>query len=366
MSDRSVAAFVREETDVDRDLDDDTNLIESGLVDSLDFLKLLSAIEDQFGIALDFDSVDPNDLTRLGTLVSYCEQSVGSQAETTTAASQADQPEGLALGSNSSDIQLDRTCEENVYTTDDLRSALRQVGITDGDLVFVHSSLDNLGFIQNERIDDYPQIITTEVTEHLGEDGGLFVPTFNFGFASGDRFDITETPSQMGVLTEHIRTMETAVRSPHPMQSIAGIGSHAQEVCRRDTTSAFDLDGTIDALRQKGAKVLLLGAPIKYNSLVHYVEQDMEVPYRYWKEFEGEYVDREGNMSVETYEMYVRNLHLDPTIDQSVLADRLRDNQLIHSAELGAGTITSFEFEDFIRETAAALRDDPFALIEEW
>lgn len=64
--------------------------------------------------------------------------------------------------------------------------------------------------------------------------------------------------------------------------------------------------------------------------------------------------------------MYVRNLHLDPTLGQSVLADRLRDNQLIHSAELGAGTITAFEFEDFVRETEAALRDDPFALIEEW
>lgn len=365
MSDRSIAAFVREEIDVDRDLDDDTNLIESGLVDSLDFLKLLSAIEDQFGIGLDFDSVDPNDLTRLGTLVGFCEQSVESQA-VTTAASQADQPDGPAPGSDSLDIQLDSTREENVYTIDDLRSALRQVGITDGDIVFVHSSLDNLGFIRNERIDDYPQIITTELTERLGEDGGLFVPTFNFGFASGDRFDITETPSQMGVLTEHIRTMETAVRSPHPMQSIAGVGSDAQELCRRDTSSAFDPGGAIDGLRQRGAKVLLLGAPIKYNSLVHYVEQDMEVPYRYWKQFEGEYVDREGNMSVETYEMYVRNLHLDPTLGQSVLADRLRDNQLIHSAELGAGTITAFEFEDFVRETEAALRDDPFALIEEW
>lgn len=47
------------------ELDDDFNLIESGLFDSLGFVELLSAVEKEFEI-----SIDPaEDLTLLGNLV---------------------------------------------------------------------------------------------------------------------------------------------------------------------------------------------------------------------------------------------------------------------------------------------------------
>jgi len=76
MSEYSIEKFAREEIDTDEQIVNDTNLIESGLLDSLDFLKLISAIEAEYGITVDFDEIDPNELTRFDNLVSSCERLV--------------------------------------------------------------------------------------------------------------------------------------------------------------------------------------------------------------------------------------------------------------------------------------------------
>lgn len=76
MSEYSIEKFVRNEIDTDERIDHDTDLIESGLLDSLDFLKLISAIEGEYGITVDFGEIDPNELTCFDDLVRSCERLV--------------------------------------------------------------------------------------------------------------------------------------------------------------------------------------------------------------------------------------------------------------------------------------------------
>lgn len=45
---------------------DDFDLLAEGLIDSFGLLELISAIEDQFGLAVDFESIDAVDLTAVG------------------------------------------------------------------------------------------------------------------------------------------------------------------------------------------------------------------------------------------------------------------------------------------------------------
>jgi acyl carrier protein len=56
---------------------DDLDLIERDLVDSLGLLELIADVEHRFGFELDFENVDPEDLTVLGELCRrVAEQSV--------------------------------------------------------------------------------------------------------------------------------------------------------------------------------------------------------------------------------------------------------------------------------------------------
>ena len=54
------------------DVDDDFNLLQSGLIDSLAFLELVMTVEKEFDLEIDFSDLDPTEFTTLGGLVRFC------------------------------------------------------------------------------------------------------------------------------------------------------------------------------------------------------------------------------------------------------------------------------------------------------
>lgn len=53
----------------DLNLDDDTHLLEIGVMDSIGFIELVLATEERFGLALDLDREDPAEFTTLAGFV---------------------------------------------------------------------------------------------------------------------------------------------------------------------------------------------------------------------------------------------------------------------------------------------------------
>lgn len=48
---------------------DETRLLDTGLIDSMGFIELVLATEEQFGIAIDLDGRDPSEFTTVGGFV---------------------------------------------------------------------------------------------------------------------------------------------------------------------------------------------------------------------------------------------------------------------------------------------------------
>jgi len=55
-------------------LTDDFDLMKRGIIDSIDLINLVSAIEERFNIEVDFEDMDTDDLTVVGPLSSYIEE----------------------------------------------------------------------------------------------------------------------------------------------------------------------------------------------------------------------------------------------------------------------------------------------------
>ncbi len=53
------------------DLSDDFDLLTRGVIDSLGFLEMTLALQEQFDVELDFDEVDPEQLSIVGPLCQY-------------------------------------------------------------------------------------------------------------------------------------------------------------------------------------------------------------------------------------------------------------------------------------------------------
>jgi len=50
---------------------DDLDLLDAGVIDSFGILELIAGVEEHFGVEIDFDELDPEGLTVLGTFASF-------------------------------------------------------------------------------------------------------------------------------------------------------------------------------------------------------------------------------------------------------------------------------------------------------
>lgn len=251
------------------------------------------------------------------------------------------------------------------YCEADLQRAFRRMQIPPGSLVMIHSALFCLGRIEGVPITEIPTRLYANLRAWLGPDATLVVPTFNFGFCRGEVFDRQRTPSKgMGSFSEYLRQRPTALRSSHPIQSVAAEGPLAADLTGRDTAGAFEPGSTFDALIDYGAHLLLIGCGVEPISLIHWAEERVGVPYRYWKEFTSSYRDRSSEQSKRTYRMYARDLELNPHVRLNPVARALNRAGQLQRAALGGSTIEACSARDFATVAVQMLENDPTALIE--
>jgi aminoglycoside 3-N-acetyltransferase len=246
-------------------------------------------------------------------------------------------------------------------------AVLHELGLHPGDGVMVHAALQYLG-----QPEGGAEMYLDALDEVLGlsEQGTLVAPALNFGFAHDKPFDQLETPSEgMGILAELVRQHPGARRGRHPLQSVAAIGRYAADLSSRDTSSAFDPGSAFERMLELDFKLLLLGAGVEFTTMIHYAEQQVGVPYRYWKEFSGlvRLLDENGQMGewqTRTYRMYARDLAIDPHVHSGPVQAVLQRAGLWNEMPLNFGKVCTCRFVDFVQAAEELLRADPWALVQ--
>ena len=235
---------------------------------------------------------------------------------------------------------------------------LRALGIETGDGLLIHSAVQFLG-----RPAGGVQIYLDAILEIIGSQGTIVAPTFNFGFARGERYHPQETPSAgMGAFSELVRGHPQARRTSHPMQSVAVLGRWAEDLAGRDTPSAFDPASAFERMLELNFKLLLLGADIQYTAMIHYSEQRANVPYRYWKDFSGKILTASG-WQPRTYRMFVRDLELDPQLTLDPVVEYMASLGQWRSLSLNYGQVTVCSLRDFVAAADKFLAENPWSLV---
>ena len=243
-------------------------------------------------------------------------------------------------------------------TREQIVNGLNSIGITRGDSLLVHSAIQFLG-----RPKDGIGIYLEAIMDIIGSQGTLAVPTFNFGFAQGERYDPENTPSKgMGVFSEYVRTQPNAHRTSHPMQSLAVLGFHTNDLVNRDTLSAFESGSAFERMVELDFKLLLLGADISASSIFHYSETCNNVPYRHWKDFSGEYKTPNGWQN-RTYRMFVRDLDLNPVLTAQPVEEVLIERSQWRTVKINYGMISTCSVRDFVTAVDHFLNADPWSLV---
>jgi aminoglycoside 3-N-acetyltransferase len=165
----------------------------------------------------------------------------------------------------------------SVLKQSDLVSDLQRLGVPEGGLLMVHSSLRSIG-----QVEGGADTVVEALLEALGPPGTLVVPTFSDEIAArynGFVFDVANTPSYVGAITEAARTRPDARRSHHPWHSVAAIGPFAPTLISEECDSAWRPGSPMSQIVDRGL-ILLLGVPYQRLTLAHWCEFHLEVPYR--------------------------------------------------------------------------------------
>ena len=77
---------------------------------------------------------------------------------------------------------------KKTFSLTEVQSALKTVGIVPGDTILLHSSLFQLGKLENFEGDEAPSAVADAILEYLGPEGTLCVPVFSWEFFRGNEY----------------------------------------------------------------------------------------------------------------------------------------------------------------------------------
>lgn len=169
-----------------------------------------------------------------------------------------------------------------MYTKQDLKKQLEEMGLRPEDAVMMHSSMKAIG-----QVEGGADAVLDVLMEYFSE--GLFMtPTHTWAQMSDtyNVFDPVNEPSCVGLLTNLFRKRPGVVRSLHPTHSIAAYGKNAEEYIKgeENCTTPCTPGGCWDRLRKVKGKILLVGVTHARNTFIHSVEEVFQVPQRFTKE----------------------------------------------------------------------------------
>ena len=243
---------------------------------------------------------------------------------------------------------------------EELVDGFRDLGVKTGDTLLVHSSYKSFG-----GVDGGPQAVIDALLEVLGEEGTLIMPTFNFDFCKGVDWDVRETPSQMGFMTNLVRTDPRATRVFHPIYSFAVIGKHAEDFGNLRYKSSYAANSAFAKLRELDGKIMVVG--LSYNdsmTFFHHIEEMEGVEYRYLKDFTGKITDWEGNTTVDTYQMLVRDLDMGVQTMVDPMGALMEEADVIKSQMVGEADVKLMKANEVYEFSVREMKRDPFLLYQ--
>lgn len=207
----------------------------------------------------------------------------------------------------------------------DITRALADLGVGPRDTLFVHSGLKGAlrlaGSTREEKLATLADGLRGSVP-----DGLLILPAFTYSFtgdtrspggsqgAGGEPFHLATSPSTVGVLSEYFRTLPGVRRTADPLFSCGVLGELTEPWARRmygvRDVDVFGEHSIFAMLAELDAKILFIGVDFEMCTYVFHVEQQLRVPYRYFKDFHGTVVASDVSTAV-TARYYVRDLDSD-------------------------------------------------------
>ena len=197
------------------------------------------------------------------------------------------------------------------YVLNSIHEKLIEIGIKRGDAIYCHSNIGFFGLPEkNVSKEELCENFYYSLLQTVGKEGTLVFPTYTYSFSKNrnntrlskndyknnvignEVFDSTNSKSNMGILSEYVRTQKKVKRTKDPFFSSIITGKLSSYLADNIPNNSFDKNSLFDRFFKINGKFLNFNFP--GTTFIHYVERELSVDYRYDKEFEGEIITKKG------------------------------------------------------------------------
>lgn len=241
---------------------------------------------------------------------------------------------------------------------DEIQTALQALNIPKDRVVIVHGSLFKFGIIEGG-----VQGVYKCIANALGPDATIVMPTFTLSYGGTRVWNARETPGECGALAEYFRKNVASTRSIHPFHSIAAVGPKAQEITSDICITSFGEKSGFQKLYDMDAINLSVGTEfVGGATYLHMGEEQLNVPYRFMKEFPGEIRDMDGKLLDITFEYQCREITETHTYDNvwEGCWDDLNAKGLFKTTYIKGCMFSLSNIRETLDAFKGFLKDDPY------
>ena len=185
-------------------------------------------------------------------------------------------------------------------TEDDIVKALQDAGVKHNEVLMLHSALSKLGFVK-----DGTETVINAVIRVVGEQGTVMMPSFpavgfNYDYLKTNPvFDVRNSPSKMGAITEAFRKRSGVERSLHPTDPVCALGKQALYLTKDHVNqlTPYNENSPFYRLCELKGKIVLMGVDLDSLTNLHTLEDavdNFEYPVYHPMVFTTKLVDADG------------------------------------------------------------------------
>jgi len=181
--------------------------------------------------------------------------------------------------------------------TEDFTGQLRSLGLKNGDVVLVHSSMKALGTNRTSLE------IINDIIAVIGPEGTLLVPALSYDNVTAEQpcFSVLKTEPCIGLIPRTFFHMDGVIRSVHPTHSVCAIGKYAIEMTSRHCVDETPVgpNSPFMKLPDYNGKILFIGDTVKSCTFMHGIEEIAKAPYTLKKERTRYFIEDENGIVTE-------------------------------------------------------------------
>jgi aminoglycoside 3-N-acetyltransferase len=182
------------------------------------------------------------------------------------------------------------------------------------------------------------------IQHHLGPDGTLIIPSFNFNLQNNDSYHPDKSIPITGALAVTALKRPDFIRTGNPLHSFLVWGKQAEALSALNNQSSFSADSPFSFMKDNRAMMLLVDTTISAAfTFVHYVEEMEMVRYRKFRKIGILLGGNEERLVRKDYLLYAKKPGW--TMDLAGLEQLLTEKQIAKKISINQVSCTLVDLE---------------------